>query len=134
MFHSVKVQKGMEVKSILFLTLAVDGGEWQTDALSAFNSEERASVPTGSEVERNPESSWMTTTITLIQFNSFIYVLDNSQKWPITAKHKIVIIIIIIIINIAPQWIRTQTHLTISRVIIPLSYQSMLNIWHQYST
>jgi hypothetical protein len=23
-----------------------------------------------------------------IQFNSFIYVLDNSQIWPITAKHK----------------------------------------------
>jgi hypothetical protein len=26
--------------------------------------------------------------IIIIQFNSFIYVLDNSQKWPITAKHK----------------------------------------------
>jgi hypothetical protein len=23
----------------------------------------------------------------IIQFNSFIYVLDNSQIWPITAKH-----------------------------------------------
>jgi hypothetical protein len=26
--------------------------------------------------------------IVIIQFNSFIYVLDNSQIWPITAKHK----------------------------------------------
>jgi hypothetical protein len=24
----------------------------------------------------------------IIKFNLFIYVLDNSQKWPITAKHK----------------------------------------------
>jgi hypothetical protein len=26
--------------------------------------------------------------IKISQFNSFIYVLDNSQMWPITAKHK----------------------------------------------
>jgi hypothetical protein len=29
-----------------------------------------------------------TTIIIIIQFNSFIYVLHNSQIWPITAKHK----------------------------------------------
>jgi hypothetical protein len=34
--------------------------------------------------------------------------------------------IIIIITNIAPQCIRTQTHLTTSRVTIPLSYHNML--------
>jgi hypothetical protein len=28
------------------------------------------------------------TTIIIIQFNSFIYVLDNSEIWPVTAKHK----------------------------------------------
>jgi hypothetical protein len=47
---------------------------------------------------------------------------------------KILLIIIIIITNITPQWIRTQTHLTTSRVTITLSYKTMLNIWRQYST
>jgi hypothetical protein len=27
-------------------------------------------------------------TIIIIKFNSFIYVLDNSEIWPVTAKHK----------------------------------------------
>jgi hypothetical protein len=46
----------------------------------------------------------------------------------------IMMIIIIIITNTIPQWIRTQTHLTTSRVAIPLSYQRIENIWRQYST
>jgi hypothetical protein len=47
----------------------------------------------------------------------------------VTVKTKI-----IIITDTAPQWIRTQKHVTTTRVATPLSYHSMLNIWRQCST
>jgi hypothetical protein len=36
---------------------------------------------------KNKDSIHFIIIIIIIQFNSFIYVLDNSQKGPITAKH-----------------------------------------------
>jgi hypothetical protein len=77
--------------------------------------------------------------------NKTIYNNNTNNNSGNDNINKLTVKIIIIIItttttttttttNTTPQWIRTQTHLTINRVTIPLSYQNMLNICRQYST
>jgi hypothetical protein len=53
-------------------------GEWQRSIIIQFNSILYFNVLTQQLQEHNNNNN----------NNKFIYVLDNSQKWPITAKHK----------------------------------------------